>query len=78
MTIRNVQRVSLGSGVSGFSFDSGVTLPNADMGARSAEGSSVATGTSTFAEWAELEKNTLETLMRRRKIGYVDATKSEI
>jgi hypothetical protein len=77
MTIRNVQRISLGAGVSGFSFDSGLTSPDASV-AISAQPENAIFGTSKITAWAELEKDTLEGLIRRRKIGFADATKIKL
>lgn len=70
MTIRNVQRVFLGAGVSGFSFESGSTaLDAATSSAETTVISGKTVNSTETSKWAELEKHTLETL-RRRKIGF--------
>jgi hypothetical protein len=76
MTIRNVQRVSLGAGVSGFSFDSGLASPDTSVPTKAGT-KNVTFGTSGITTWAELEKDTLEALMRGRKIGFANATKTK-
>jgi hypothetical protein len=74
MTIRNVQRVYLGAGVSGFSFDS--SSPSLDSAVASSAEAEVISGETVggpdTSKWAELEKHTLATL-RGRKFGFSPA-----
>jgi hypothetical protein len=68
MTIKNVQRVYLGGGVSSFSFDSSTSRDSASL-AESTVISGQTVSSPETSNWAELEKRTLETL-RRQKIGF--------
>jgi hypothetical protein len=77
MTIRNVQRVYLGAGVSGFSFDSSSPSLDSVVASSAKEVISGETvGGPDTSKWAELEKHTLATL-RGRKFGF-SAAKVEI
>jgi hypothetical protein len=71
MTIKNVQRVYLGAGVSGFSFDSSLASSDPAMEASAESGfiPGKSVGGPDTSKWAELEKHTLANL-RRRTIGF--------
>lgn len=68
MTIRNVQRISLGTDAAGFSFDSG------NLAGTSSETDAGETKAVDFSKWKELEGRTLTDLRRNFKIGFASGS----